>query len=156
MCKKFPEALNWAKVFLDQIIFVENTTDEPQSNGDTKRAGIVKIPARFRSLLRQFTGHHFEYVIEVYRINCLGMTPAKLTALLYHQLRHIGAEGEIIPHHVQDFSEIVQAFGGHWFYLDIPDLLAPGVTWENAIARTLFPEPDQSKVAHEGALEKQA
>jgi hypothetical protein len=143
LCKKYPDALTWARVYLDQIIFLENTVDEPQANGDYKRAAAVKIPPMFQSILRQFTDHHFEYVIVVYTQNCIGITPAKLAVLLWHQLRHIGAEGKLISHHIQEFSEIVAAFGSNWFHLDIPDLLAPGVTWENAIPRSLFEEPAQ-------------
>ena len=59
----------------------------------------------------------YDFVITFYTVNCAGMDGEQLETLMYHELLHVGWDGEscsIVPHDVQDFREILQDKGIDW------------------------------------------
>lgn len=60
----------------------------------------------------------FDFVITFYGPNVENLTDARMERLMYHELRHVGFTGDgtfsIIPHDVEDFRDVVDAWGLDW------------------------------------------
>lgn len=60
-----------------------------------------------------------DFLIIVYELNCEGLTDEQMKILLWHELEHIGIDGEtgdffVKPHDVEEFDNIINAHGLHW------------------------------------------
>ena len=60
------------------------------------------------------------------------MDESQMVALVYHELRRIGPEGEILAPDVHDWWQLIQGLGRKWFYPDTscPNLLDDDVNWK--------------------------
>lgn len=58
-----------------------------------------------------------DFVITFYLPNISSISPKALGILCWHELKHIGWDGtskSIIPHDLEDFRDIVKAYGTDW------------------------------------------
>lgn len=70
----------------------------------------------------------FRYIIVFYNPNVEDLNENQKKILMLHELKHIGADGKIRPHNVEDFASIVNRFGTNWNAsgVDVPDILGGG------------------------------
>ncbi len=60
----------------------------------------------------------YEFLITFYEPNCEGLDDEHLKRLMYHELKHVGYEGDnkfrIIQHNLEDFRECIDKWGVDW------------------------------------------
>ena len=104
------ETLHHLSDALDRIIFM--TSDKAKrSRGRTVFADTELVRPKLRDLA------DCDFIITFYKPATDGMTDEQLKRLMYHELRHVGADAEkpyIVPHDLQDFRDIVGAWGIDW------------------------------------------
>jgi hypothetical protein len=68
----------------------------------------------------------YSFIIEVRDYFFRDMSREQIITLVYHEMRHIGEEGDILHHDLEDWSNLVATFGHDWAAADqdIADLLA--------------------------------
>ena len=70
----------------------------------------------------------YDFIITFFERNTGFLNENQLKVLMYHELRHIGI-GEkglkIVPHDVEDFSDILSRYGLDWNHInkELPDIL---------------------------------
>ena len=85
-------------------------------------ADCRKVPDVYKAYLP------YDFIITFYENNTGFFNENQLKILMYHELRHIGM-GEkglkIVPHDIEDFSDILERYGLDWNKLDkeLPDIL---------------------------------
>lgn len=70
------------------------------------------------------------------------MSREQIYALIYHELRHIGTDGKMVDHEINDWINMVEKLGMNWntTRAPIPDLLDEGIDWDSITGpATLFP-----------------
>lgn len=60
-----------------------------------------------------------DFTITFYRPHMALLTPEQQAAVVFHELMHVGYEGEnepmkTIPHDIEDFKKVIDMFGSHW------------------------------------------
>lgn len=111
--------LAWSAFDLDRIGFVYEDTCE--QNKDAAR--IRKLDPMWRDLLEELGDVEWDYLIEVYGYHAEGKSDNWMRILLYHELRHIGFDGDLVEHDVEDFYDILERFGVRWVNdQDLPDI----------------------------------
>ena len=120
------------------ILFIENLDGKGKTKNKVKLAEIRKMPDRWHDLIYQMTGKKFEYMIEFYRGNIERKTPEQILIALYHELRHIGPDGDLIHHDNEDFTEIAAAIGFDWTGDNryFANILTDGVDWDTLELQT--------------------
>lgn len=115
-----------------RILFVDNIDGTGKSLNQRKSAQIQKIPLMWKEIIEQMTGKGFDYVMQFYKANIQEMSKDQVTILVLHEMRHVGTEGEIIHHDIQEFSDILQRVGFNWGTTKrkLPDLLSDKVAWD--------------------------
>lgn len=81
---------------------------EKQNNGCLVYADCTKT----NGLLKYYSG--YDFIITIYEPNVLDLTEEQLQILLYHELLHIGTDGKLRQHSVQDFHQILYQYGLDW------------------------------------------
>ena len=60
----------------------------------------------------------YEFLITFYEPNCKDLDAEHLKRLMYHELKHVGFEGDskfrVIPHNLEDFRECIDKWGVDW------------------------------------------
>lgn len=95
----------------DALKIIYLRSDENIKNG---RKTIFADTEKLNKKHRAMTGAHF--VITFYA-DSEDLEGDQLEILMYHELRHVGWDGEnakIIPHDCEDFKSIVQKYGVDW------------------------------------------
>ena len=133
LVEKFPGRLG--NVYPTQIAFLSNSDDMPRNKGRACMAKTFRLSARYEFL----TG--YTHVVEFYPLNCGHLSDRQLTILLYHELLHIGEEGKLQGHDVEEFGEVIDTFGRE--VLDyrnerLPDILDETFDWGGIRRPTLF------------------
>lgn len=93
----------------DRILFIEDTEWEPKEG--IKRPWQARI-SRANKQLSSMTGYW--YVIETRRYFTDNMSKEQVIALIYHELRHIDSDGELIEHDVEEWSNVIATLGADW------------------------------------------
>ncbi|NPV72120.1 MAG: hypothetical protein HPY55_16055 [Firmicutes bacterium] len=67
-----------------------------------------------------------------------------MVATIYHELRHIGPDGKLTAHDVEDWENLVGALGPGWYLPErqIPDLLGEDIDWDK-ICGSVLPGMDR-------------
>lgn len=146
LIKKYPELKHIA---VNSILFVEDTESVKKSKGKTVFAQISQIPEKWSDIVYQAHGKPFDYLMEIYKINLYQMSQEQVIALIYHELRHIGTDGKIIDHDINDWTNMVEKLGADWNVTkgSIPNLLEDGIDWESITGpANLFPAEVTLKV----------
>lgn len=124
------------------ILFVDNTTGTGTTLDRRKNAQIGKIPGKWQEIIQQLTGRKFYYCMELFKKNICEMSQEQIIALIYHELRHIGSDGDLRHHDIEEWAEVIERLGVDWDTTkrSLPDLLDDDVDWDSIQARGLFPE----------------
>jgi predicted metallopeptidase len=94
-----------------EILFIENTHWEPPSGESRKKTWLARIK-KADSMLENTWG--YSYVIETKAHYTETMHKEQVIATIYHELLHIGQDGEIYPHDVEDWGHMVATLGVNW------------------------------------------
>jgi len=77
-------------------------------------AGVCrKVTQPYRQLLWE-AEKPWDWIIEIYGYHAEDKTVEWLQILLYHELRHIGYDGKLVDHNIEDFRDILVDFGVCW------------------------------------------
>lgn len=81
---------------------------------EKKLAGSIVFAdcTKTNALLKYYSG--FDFIITLYEPNIIDLTDEQLQVLLYHELLHIGIDGKLRQHTVQDFHQILYEHGLDW------------------------------------------
>ena len=60
----------------------------------------------------------YDFVVTIYEPNCMDLTDAQMQILLLHELMHIGDDGSLKRHDIEDFYSILNQFGLGWQHND--------------------------------------
>jgi len=146
LVKKYKEINH---IIVGEILFIEDTEGKKKKNGQTVLAQIGLIPEKWDDVIYQLTGKRFGYMMEIYKNNIYSMSREQVFALIYHELRHIGAEGKLVNHDIEDWVNMVEKLGVDWntTRASIPNLLDEDVDWESITGpATLFPAESTLRV----------
>lgn len=104
-----------------QILFLENTSWTPPKNSK-KREAIAKISI-LNAQMQAALG--YKYMIEIKGYYVEHLSKEQIVAVIYHELRHIGPEGDLLQHEIEDWDNMVATLGKDWMSLrnSIVDLL---------------------------------
>lgn len=130
---KFGEhELQGAARFAPTLVIVENVKKKPSKANKRTCAKVLKVPERFREIFLQLTdGRNVTHVLEIYRKNCVAFEENHYKVLLYHELKHVGMDGSLMPHDVEEWFDVLVGLGPRWPANEIPDLLQPDISWKN-------------------------
>jgi len=95
------------------ILFIEDICWEPpKPNGVAEKWQWMARAKKADKYLKETWGSQF--VIETRRHFTERMSGEQIVALIYHELRHIGRDGEILHHEIEDWECMVATLGAHW------------------------------------------
>lgn len=85
---------------------------EKKNRGKTVYADTEKVSEKLKTVAC------FDFVVTFYRPSCSLLSEEKMEILMHHELKHIGFEPDgrchIIPHDIEDFTDIVEDHGMNW------------------------------------------
>lgn len=85
--------------------------EEKKSNGKVVYADTEKVKPKYSALLPFF------FIITFYEPSCANLDEDILKRLMYHELLHIGYDGDkmwVISHDLEDFRDVVGKWGINW------------------------------------------
>lgn len=94
---------------LDRVLFLREITGK-----ESGAAGICRMVATpYRQILCGL-GLDVEWIIEFYSAATDGKSREWEAILMYHELSHIGPDGKIVDHDIEDFTSILSTVGIEW------------------------------------------
>lgn len=121
---------------VERIAFVENVEDLKKRGDGVQHAGITKLSAKAAFVAG------YDYIIELFTKVTAHWVREQYVAAIYHELRHISPRGTVSrAHDVEDFDELLGAFGAHWAHPGAPaiaDLLNQDFDWSHLQPPSLF------------------
>ena len=137
LVEKFPELIH---VQPKGILFLDNTQGKKEHRGKKVLAQISMFPEKWNQIIYQLTGRAYLYMIEFFKENLQEASREQIIAVVYHELKHIGKDGELVAHDIEDWDVMYHKLGHDWTAKnrDIPDLLGYGVDWDNILQPSLF------------------
>ncbi|CAH2213501.1 putative metallopeptidase [Tepidibacter aestuarii] len=90
------------------ILFIEDMEWEP---GASKQPWMAKIKKANKEL-QYMLG--YEYVLETRNYYIERMSTSQIIGILYHELRHIDKDGDLINHDIEDWGNMVATLGKDW------------------------------------------
>jgi len=99
--------LQWIPQEGINIDFLESDK-EKKSNGKRTYAECKHL-----NELEQFYSG-MDFAIIVYEPNAALLDETQLRILIYHELLHVGKNGKVNPHDVEDFAAVINRFGSNW------------------------------------------
>lgn len=84
---------------------------EKKSGGKTVYADTMKVSDKMKAVAP------YDFIITFYKPSCVLLSPEKMEILMRHELKHIGIKDGrffIVPHDVEDFSDIIEEHGMSW------------------------------------------
>jgi predicted metallopeptidase len=116
---------------VDNILFIENTETRKKKNNSLVFAQISLMQEKWKDIIYQITEQNYTHILEIFKLNTLMMSREQIIALIYHELRHIGKDGSIINHDIEDWANMIEKLGVDWskYEADIPNILQ--VDWES-------------------------
>jgi hypothetical protein len=117
---KFPE-FDFIKDMGIKIGFVQSYENKSK-DGKATLGSCQKLNEVFKAYLP------YDFIITIYKNNAYYLNSNQYKLLIYHELKHIsiGMKGLTIrPHNVEDFKDILKAFGLDWSNInsEVPDIL---------------------------------
>lgn len=112
-------------IALGTVLFVDDLEGRPGSNGRLRTVKVQKLSP----LLSWLTG--WEFVVTVFKQHTADFSRQQLIAMLYHALRHIGPDGKLTGHDIEEWADLYAALGADWATTQrsIPDLLGSDIDW---------------------------
>lgn len=124
LIEKFPEIRH---INPRRILFLEDTDWKEKENTGRTWMGRVKTASKeFSNMMG------YDYIIEFRAFYTDRMQIEQIIALVYHELRHIGTDGKLQKHDVEDWENMVATLGVDWATTmgEIPDLIDELEDWE--------------------------
>lgn len=111
------------------ILFIENMEWKKPNSLKPKsywQARISMATKQFEAM----TG--YDYILETRNYFIEQMSREQIVALIYHELRHIDQYGDLQPHDVEDWDNMVATLGKDWAKTkaEIADLIEDDVFWK--------------------------
>ena len=74
---------------------------------------------------------NYDYILETRNYFIERMSREQIIALIYHELRHIGPDGDIIKHDVEDWNNMIATLGTDWATTQsrIKNLIEDEIIW---------------------------
>lgn len=109
-----------------KILFIEDTLYEPKGDKKSWVARIGKASKQFQAM----TG--YEYICQLREYYVDKMNAEQVIALIYHELRHIDLEGDLVKHDIEDWSNMIATLGADWAETkaQIKNILEDDFEWE--------------------------
>lgn len=126
LIKKFPELKH---INPYKILFIEDMEWEKPDSIKPKRhwqARISKSNKQFAAM----TG--YDYILETRNYYIEKMSREQIVALIYHELRHIDQYGDLQPHDIEDWDNMIATLGKDWSSTKagIKNLIDDSILWE--------------------------
>lgn len=111
-----------------KIIFIEDMEwEKPDSLKPKKhwQARISKANKQFEAM------SGYEYILETRNYFIERMNREQIIALIYHELRHIDEYGDLQPHDIEDWNNVIATLGTDWgtTKAKIKNLLEDEIIW---------------------------
>ena len=126
LVSKFPEIKH---INPNKILFIEDMEWEKPDSTKPKRhwqARISKSNKQFEAMTR------YSYILETRNYYIEKMTREQIIALIYHELRHIDEWGDLQPHDIEDWDNMVATLGKDWAetQAEIKNLIDDDILWK--------------------------
>lgn len=148
LIKKFGNELG--HIANHSILFIDDRESKAMPKGRRVYATCGKVPGLWVDVIKQMTNRWFTHYIVFYKKNTDMMSKEQIISLVYHELRHIDIAGELRPHCIEDFAEMIDKLGPNWASTkaNIPNLLDDSiVSWADIQGPlSLFPEHNRLQV----------
>lgn len=108
LVEKFEELKH---VPVKKILFIEDMEWEKPDSLKPKKHWMARIKKATKEL-NAMTG--YEYILETRNYFIEQMSREQVVALIYHELRHIDHWGDLVPHNIEDWSNMVATLGTDW------------------------------------------
>lgn len=114
----------------DKILFIEDRDWEEPKSDKQKRQWIARIRVPNKEFIA-VTG--YEYILETRNFYIERLQSEQIVAILYHELRHIGKDGDLVQHDIEDWGNMVASLGADWATTQgmIKDILEEDFSWED-------------------------
>jgi len=121
LCEEYPEALWAVNQNLIAVLGVENK-ERPKNS---KKLATIRPVKGINKSLMILNGIPIRYVVEVYWDDYNAWNMAQKSAIMFHELLHIGDEiGKLVKHDLMDFRIMVDKLGVDWHKdPNLPNLL---------------------------------
>ena len=88
------------------------------SSGHEKKKGDKKVLGQAEKISEKYKwGIPCDFTVTIFEPNIEGFSEEQLKILIFHELLHIGVDGEKLylkPHDLEDFKIIIDEFGTGW------------------------------------------
>lgn len=126
LIKKLPEI---GHINPKHILFIEDMEwEKPESLKPKKhwQARISKANKQFSAM------SGYDYILETRNYFIERMNREQIIALIYHELRHIDEWGDLQPHDIEDWDNMVATLGKDWAETkaEIKNLIEDDILWE--------------------------
>lgn len=85
---------------------------EKKAHGQMCFADVETVKEKYMAFMP------YDFVITFYEPNCVALDDERMKRLMYHELNHVGWDGDgrkhIIPHNLEDFRECIDKWGIDW------------------------------------------
>ena len=102
--------LSGLKEILPAIVFMYSN-ESKKNRKKVVYADTELVKDKYRALVPYY------FIITFYEPNVADLDEECMNVLMYHELRHVGWDGEkcfIVPHDIEDFKDIIDKFGTSW------------------------------------------
>lgn len=125
LVKKFEEIKH---VMPSKILFIEDMEWEEPKGAKPKRHWMARI-SNANKQFAEITG--YGYILETRNYYIERMQREQIIALIYHELRHIDKFGDLQPHDIEDWNNMIATLGTDWAttQAEIKDLLEDQILW---------------------------
>jgi len=120
--KAYPEALGHIEI--DRVAFYLEITGTPARCGRRVAGGACfKVRPPFRETLA-LAGSKVEWIVAFFSAETEGKSDEWLAVLMLHELMHIGPDGKLVEHDIEDFSTVLHTAGIDWAEdRNVPDII---------------------------------
>ncbi len=125
LIKKFEEI---GHIKPNKILFIEDMEWEKPDSTKPKRHWQARI-SKTNKQFADMSG--YEYILETRNYFIERMDRAQIIALIYHELRHIDQWGDLQPHDIEDWDNMIATLGKDWATTkaEIENLIDDDIIW---------------------------
>ncbi|MEN6581679.1 MAG: putative metallopeptidase [Armatimonadota bacterium] len=117
VCRVYPEY--FGHIDLKRVAFMMETT----GNDSGACAVCHKVSTLARAAFREVK-KPTDFVIAFFSSECEGKSQQWMQMLMFHELLHIGVDGKLVEHDIQEFMDVVRLAGLDWQNDDdLPDII---------------------------------
>lgn len=116
------------------VLFLEDVEWEKPNSERPKRHWMARV-SKANKQLAAMSG--YGYILETRNYFIEKMSREQIIALIYHELRHIDKWGELQPHDIEDWDNMVATLGKDWATTkeEIENLINDDVIWKELESR---------------------